>query len=148
MQSKLAGIPFRRYQTEALNLESLSLWSLAISRRAKVFNLGPDSTMENRQMLFLRTIAGSILSSIRNVNYKFPNLSVVVLGNHYQLKNLEPTLIEFIKGKVSFFVIGKTSILHQSMLREKIFRFSLLNPERQHGISSNFYGFGENINPG
>mgnify|MGYP001559167975 CR=1 FL=1 len=111
--------PFRRYQTEALNLESLSLWSLAISRRAKVFNLGPDSTMENRQMLFLRTIAGSILSSIRNVNYKFPNLSVVVLGNHYQLKNLEPTLIEFIKGKVSFFVIGKTSILHQSMLREK-----------------------------
>jgi hypothetical protein len=111
--------PFRRYQTEALNLESLSLWSLAISRRIKVFHLGPVSTMENRQMLFLRTISGSILSSIRNVNYKFPNLPVVVLGNHYQLKNLEPTLIEFIKGKVSFFVTGKTSILHQSMLKEK-----------------------------
>lgn len=111
--------PFRRYQTEILNLESLSLWQMAKFRKTKIVNLTSVSTGENRQMLFLKTLAGSILSSIKNTNYKFPNQPVVVLGNHYQLKNLEPTLMEFIKDKISFFAVGKTSVLHQNLLKKK-----------------------------
>lgn len=110
--------PFRRYQTENLNLESLSLWLLAKQRKIKVFNLGSYATEENRLMLLSKTLVSSIFSSIRNINSEFPNLPAVVLGNHYQLKNLEPTLIEFIKDKISYFVTGKTSSGHQNQLRK------------------------------
>lgn len=111
--------PFRRYQTETLNLESLSLWLLAKHKKIKVFNPGPTPTAENRLILFLKTIAGSIFSSIKNVNSEFPDLPVVILGNHYQLENLEPTLTEFIKEEISFLVTGKTSAEHQRKLKEK-----------------------------
>lgn len=107
--------PFRRYQSEKLNLENIALFQLAKQRRLRIlaFRIPFSQTIPAYTISFLLT---SIWQSLRTSYYQLfrPSLpmeshKLIIMANYYQLENLIPVINELEKHNQKFSVIGKIS---------------------------------------
>lgn len=107
--------PFRRYQSERLNLENIALFQLAKQRRLRIltFKIPFSQTIPAYAISFLLT---SMWQSLRTSYYQLfrPALAIeshklIIMANYYQLENLIPVINELEKHNRKFSVIGKIS---------------------------------------
>lgn len=105
--------PYRRYQTESLNLESTALNLLADQMNIKTVHLGRRSILSfmPKALMILRQLSSSLIFDFRHFFLKLStqlNTDFIFIGNHYQLINLLPTLIAA-KTKIRFIATGKAN---------------------------------------
>ncbi len=105
--------PFRRYQTENLNLENLALEGLSRSNRVKVIPLSQKSNVLLPIKNILQTAPGLTFG---NAASPPPIAPLIVLANYYQLTNLFPFLTKLKTGNLNFTAIGKIDPVQLKLL--------------------------------
>lgn len=107
--------PFRRYQSEKLNLENVALFNLAKQRHLRIltFRTPFSQSILAYAISFLLT---SIWQSLRISYYQLfrpapavKSHKLIIMANYYQLENLIPVINELEKHNRKFSVIGKIS---------------------------------------
>lgn len=122
--------PFRRYQTEKLNLENLALGSLARHRHIEVNPLlpSPNTAIHIKNALeiaakFIKPLL-QLKTSFRASNGSITILPLVILANYYQLINLFPFISKLKTDNVGFTAIGKTDLAQLKLVNESDVPFS------------------------
>lgn len=117
--------PFRRYQTEKLNLENLALESLSRSNRIQVNPLSQKTDVSLPIKNTLQIVAKFISSLFQSFPVRQNSINpsaispLVILANYYQLTNLFPFLSRLKARHLDFTAIGKAvadqlELLHKS----------------------------------
>lgn len=107
--------PFRRYQSEKLNLENIALFQLAKQHRLRIltFKIPFSQTIPAYAIsFFLTSIWQSLRTSYRQLFRPAPAVKsnkLIIMANYYQLENLIPVIKELKKQNRQFTVIGKIS---------------------------------------
>lgn len=97
--------PFRRYQTEELNLENLALESLSRLNHIRVNLLSKKTDFS---LLIKNTLQITAKFIFQNAVNPLAIPPLVILANYYQLVNLSPFLLKLKANNLDFTAIGKT----------------------------------------
>lgn len=129
--------PFRRYQTENLNLENIALFNLA---KIKSIPIKLFAGRNYDKKIFLETGAalaqtlkysiGQLTAGSAKINQK----PVAVLSNHYQLKSLNPLLQKLAKS-IDYLALGYADSAQSKQLKSKGINFVRLDglfPDKQN----------------
>lgn len=135
--------PFRRYQTENLNLENIAIFNLA---RAQSIRVKPFTGQNYYKKIFYETV----LTLAQTLKYSFGQLaaassevnskSIIVLSNHYQLKNLSRVLQKLAKHE-DYSALGYADSSQSKQLKSDGINFIRLNdlfPTKQNIGSTKF----------
>lgn len=116
--------PFRRYQTEELNLENIALEGLSRLNHIQVNLLSPktDISLHIKDTLqiaakFINPLL-QLKTSLRASNGSMTISPLVILANYYQLINLFPFISKLKTDNVDFTAIGKTDPTQLKLLNE------------------------------
>lgn len=135
--------PFRRYQSENLNLENLALLNLVKTQSIQV---KPLSSSNYYKKIFYETVMSlgqTIKYSLKQLTaspLKVDPKSIAVLSHHYQLKNLNPFLRKFANNK-NYSVMGHADSAQSEQLKTEGFNFIRLDglfPVKQNIGSTKF----------
>ncbi|MBI5357171.1 CDP-glycerol glycerophosphotransferase family protein [Candidatus Collierbacteria bacterium] len=107
--------PFRRYQSEKLNLENIALYQLAKKRRLRVMNfrIPLSQTMFAYTINFLVALTWQLLRASYHQLFHpaspIKSNKLIIMANYYQLENFIPAIKKLKKQNRSLAVIGKIS---------------------------------------
>lgn len=119
ISSRWTESPFRRYQSEHLNLENIALYRLSKQHHLQTIALGTSLAKSLTAYLFNFFIS-SLWQSLRTTYLQLFHATklstsgqITILANYYQLENLLPAIVSLQKSGKSIQVIGKISPLQQ-----------------------------------
>lgn len=135
--------PFRRYQTENLNLENIALFNLAKVQSIQIKLFAGRNYYKKMFLETASTLAQTLKYSIGQLaasSCKIDPKPVAVLSNHYQLKNLNPFLQKLAKSK-DYLALGYADSAQSEQLKSEGINFIRLDglfPAKQNIGSTKF----------
>ena len=135
--------PYRRYQSENLNLEKTAIFQLAKTRHLRIltFKVKFSQTIVFYTLnfifhLLLQSFCISYCQLLQKKQHVKPN-KLTILANYYQLNNFIPVIKELIKQKQHFQVIGKISANEIHNIAPIISTFTSLESLEKQNIKFN-----------
>ena len=121
--------PFRRYQSEKLNLENVALFHLAKQRQLHVSTFAV-SLLQTTPAYVINFLLTLIWQSLRTSYHQLfhpaqpvKSNKLTIMANYYQLENFIPVIKELKKQNLQFTVIGKISPEQTKRLSDPIPEF-------------------------
>lgn len=143
LSSDFSESPFRRYQSENLNLENLALLNLAKTQSIQVRPLSGPNYYKKILYETVITFAKTLKYSLKQLSaspLKVDSKPIAVLSHHYQLKNLN-RFFQKLKINKDYFVIGHADSSQSEQLMSdgiNFIRLDNLFPTKQSIGSTKF----------